>query len=80
MFENLEVSEKLNPKRFPKFGSNRNVSEIDLRNWENLYMQSLKVLKKTDLFKNVADNISSQELRVEYYWIVKDFENLRTTL
>jgi hypothetical protein len=31
MFETDEVAEKLNQKKFPKAGSNRNISEIDLR-------------------------------------------------
>lgn len=53
MFETDEVAEKLNQKKFPKAGSNRSISEIDLRQWENLYIQSLKILKKNEMFKDI---------------------------
>ena len=54
---NPEISKKLRSKTFPRPGGNRNISDIDLRNWENLYMTSLKILKKSELFKDVADNM-----------------------
>lgn len=38
IFETQEVAEKLNSFSFPKAGSNRLISELDLRTWENLYI------------------------------------------
>ena len=58
VFENNpEIRRKLRSKTFPRPGGNRNISDIDLRNWENLYMTSLKILKKSELYKDVADNM-----------------------
>ena len=81
IFENDEVRELLKQQQFPKQGSNRKISEIDLRQWETLYMQSLKVLKKNELFKEMADNFVNQQdtvhdFKIDYYWSVKDMKNL----
>ena len=68
---------------FPKPGGNRLISEIDLRTWETLYVQSLKILKKTELFKDVADNMSSVDLhvlKIDFLWQVKDMCQLRILL
>ena len=56
-----EIAQKLESREFPRPGGNRNISEIDLRTWESLYMTSLKILKKTELFKDVTDNMSRFE-------------------
>lgn len=75
------MSQKLSG--FPKAGGNRLISEIDLRTWENLFIQSLKILKKTELFKDVADNMANNdlhELRIENCWQVKDMRSLKTLL
>ena len=81
IFENDEVRELLKQQQFPKQGSNRKISEIDLRQWETLYKQSLKVLKKNELFKEMADNFVNQQdtvhdFKIDYYWSVKDMKNL----
>ena len=42
-----------------------------MRTWETLYVQSLKILKKTELFKDVADNMSNvdlHELKIDFLW------------
>lgn len=83
IFETQEVAEKLNSFSFPKAGSNRLISELDLRTWENLYIQSLKVLKKNELFRDIAENMSNldmHELRIDYCWSVKDMSNLKKLL
>jgi len=78
VFETREVEVKLDPKKYPKSGSNKTLSEIDLRTWENFYMKSLRILKIKDLFKDIADNITSEphELKVEYSWAFKDMIQL----
>ena len=69
VFENNpEIAQKLQNRKFPRPGGNRNISDIDLRSWENLYMTSLKILKKSELFKDVADNMNRFELIIEHYW------------
>lgn len=37
MFETEEVKQLMDLKNFPKAGSNRMISELDLRQWESLY-------------------------------------------
>ena len=78
VFETREVEAKLNPMKFPKAGSNRSFTEIDLRTWETLYLKSLKILKVKDLFKDIADNITNEphELKVDYYWTFKEMNLL----
>lgn len=83
VFETKEVELKLQTSNFPKAGSNRTISELDLRTWENLYIQSLKTLKKNELFKDIADNMANMEmheLRIDYFWSVKDMQSLKKML
>ena len=77
---NPEIRRKLQTKTFPRPGGNRNISDIDLRNWENLYMTSLKILKKSELYKDVADNMQRQELIIENQWQKKESKRLVETL
>ena len=39
-------------------------------------MTSLKILKKSDLFKDVADNMNRFELSIEHFWQKKDCRRL----
>ena len=39
-------------------------------------MTSLKILKKNELFKDVADNMNRFELIIEHYWQKKDCKKL----
>ena len=83
VFETEEVQRKLAQENFPKVGSNRSISELDLRTWETLYIQSLKILKKNELFRDIAENMSdlqTHELRIDYFWSVKDMRNLKVLL
>ncbi len=83
LFETNEVAQKLNQQNFPKAGSNRVISELDLRTWESLYIQSLKILKKNELFRDIAENMSNldmHELRIDYCWQIKDMSNLKKLL
>jgi len=48
--------------------------------WESLYINSLKVLKKHELYKDIGDNMSNTELRIDYCWQVKDFRALKDYL
>lgn len=66
--KNADIQQKLRSREFPRPGGNRNISDIDLRNWENLYMTSLKILKQNELFKDVSDNMNRFELSIEHYW------------
>ena len=78
------MEQNLNQRHFPKSGSNRKVSELDLRTWESLYIKSLKVLKKNELFKDIAENIVAtyeyHELKIDYFWSVKNMEMLKKSL
>lgn len=68
---------------FPKQGSNRAINQLDLRTWESLYIQSLKVLKKNELFRDIAENMSGldmHEMRIDYCWSVKDMASLKSLL
>ena len=81
VFENNpEIAQKLQNRKFPRPGGNRNISDIDLRSWENLYMTSLKILKKSELFKDVADNMNRFELIIEHYWQKKECRRLVDSL
>jgi hypothetical protein len=79
VFETQEVEARLKQSNYPKPGSNRSLSEIDLRSWENLYIKSLRILKVKDLFKDIADNITSEphEIKVDYSWTFKDMIQLK---
>ena len=39
-------------------------------------MTSLKILKKSELFKDVADNMNRFELIIEHYWQKKESKRL----
>ena len=39
-------------------------------------MNSLKILKKSELFKDVADNMNRFELIIEHYWQKKESRRL----
>lgn len=41
-----QVQDQVSPGRFPREGPNNKVSELDLRVWETLFIESLKVLNK----------------------------------
>lgn len=43
-------------------------------------MTSLKILKKTELFKDVADNMSRFEQLIEILWQKKDCKKLQNYL
>ena len=62
----------LNQKNFPKAGSNRKISELDLRTFESLYINSLKILKKQELFRDIADQLNYNELKMDHYWLIKN--------
>jgi len=78
--QNPEIAQKLRSRQFPRPGGNRNISDIDLRSWENLHMTSLKILKKMDLYKDVADNMNRCEQWIEHYWQKKECKRLQQQL
>jgi hypothetical protein len=47
-------------------------------------MQSLKVLKRNEQFKDMAENFVNREdvhdFKIDYYWSVKDMQNLEKLL
>jgi hypothetical protein len=65
---------------FPKAGSNRKISDIDLRMWEGLYVKSLKILKRFDLYKDILENMYNREMKIDYLWSVKDLPALEEQL
>ena len=54
------------------------IKEIDLRIWENLFIESLKVLNKWDQYRDIAHALNNQEMMIEYFWNAKDWRNLQT--
>ena len=69
LFENEQFAEKLKSNKFPKRSNgNEKVSELDLRMWETLYVESLRVLNKYDRLNDVASSLNSQEIKLECMW------------
>ena len=65
---------------FPKAGSNRKISDIDLRMWEGLFVKSLRILKRFDLYKDILENMYNREMKIDYLWCVKDLPKLEEEL
>lgn len=73
---------------YPRKGSNNNVNEIDLRVWDTLFCQSLKVLMKWDQYYDITKalqlnvDIPNIEMIIEYAWnhrnwtLLKQYENV----
>jgi len=84
IFEGNDVQHVLDQSNYPKAGSNREVSELDLRTWESLFIKSVKVLKKNELFRDIAENIVGpfpyHELKIDYFWSVKNMDMLKKSL
>ena len=80
MLEEQDASKLDNSSRFPKAGSNRKISDIDLRMWEGLYVKSLRILKRFDLYKDILENMYNRDMKIEYLWCVKDLPALEEQL
>jgi hypothetical protein len=48
--------------------------------WEGLYVKSLKVLKRFDLYKDILENMYNREMKIDYLWSVKDLPALEEQL
>mmetsp|Transcript_19133 Transcript_19133/g.18269 ORF Transcript_19133/g.18269 Transcript_19133/m.18269 type:complete len:82 (-) Transcript_19133:23-268(-) len=66
----------MNMRRFPREGPNNSVTELDLRIWETLFIESLKILNSWDQYRDVAHTWNNQEMMIEYYWHKKDWNSL----
>ena len=44
------------------------MSEVDLRMWETLYVESLRVLNKHERLNDVAQSLNNYELKIECMW------------
>ena len=68
---------------YPRKGSNNKVKETDLRIWDTLFIESLKVLNKWDQFHDIAravtpnSEIPNLEMMIEYSWNTKQWNYLR---
>lgn len=55
---------------------------MDLRVWENLYIESIKVLGKWDQYHDITRallvnvEIPNNEMMIEYYWTTKQWQEL----
>lgn len=83
-YEGPLVADAVASEKFPKDGPNRFVSELDLRAWEILFIESLKVLNLWDPFRDIAHLHGNQdsgagaggdtraglphELWIEFFW------------
>lgn len=85
---NLEIDRASGRQRFeadtqtynyPRRGPNNNVREIDLRVWDNLFIESLKVLNRWDQYHDIAKAlqvnvaIPNIEMMIEYAWNTKQW-------
>jgi hypothetical protein len=79
----------VSPIQFPREGPNTKVSELDLRTWETLFIESLKVLNKWEQFRDIAhlhgnydqgglgdQSPGTHEMWIEFFWQKKDWRNL----
>jgi hypothetical protein len=78
----------VSPNHFPRSGPNNKVSELDLRVWETLFIESLKILNKWEQFRDIAHLHGSydqglgdqypgtHEMWIEFFWQKKDWRNL----
>jgi hypothetical protein len=64
----------------PRRGPNNLIKEIDLRVWETLFTESLKVLNKWDQYYDIARallfnvEINNVEMNIEYFWATKNWD------
>ena len=80
MLEDQDAAKLEQSSRFPKAGSNRKISDIDLRMWEGMFVKSLRILKRFDLYKDILENMYNREMKIEYLWCVKDLNPLKEQL
>jgi len=80
VLEEQDMTKLEQSNHFPKAGSNRKISDIDLRMWEGLYVKSLKILKRFDLYKDILENMYNREMKIDYLWSVKDLPALEEQL
>ena len=68
---------------YPRKGPNNKVKEVDLRIWETLFSESLKVLNKWDQYHDIARalsyniDINNAEMLIEYNWNMKRWDDLK---
>jgi hypothetical protein len=68
---------------YPRNGPNNRVKEVDLRVWETIYTDSLKVLNKWDQYFDIARalafnvDIPNVDMMIEYAWNQKDWNILQ---
>ena len=67
-----EQYRRLKSRQFPRAGSNRRITDIDLRQWESLYMTSVKILKQHDLYRDVSNSAQRSDLMLENHWAIKN--------
>jgi hypothetical protein len=59
---------------YPRRGPNNLVKEVDLRVWETIFTESLKVLNKWDQYHDISRALSfnidipNVEMMIEYAW------------
>jgi len=68
---------------YPRRGPNNLVKEVDLRQWESLFSESLKVLNKWEQYHDIARalsfnlDVNNVEMLIEYNWNMKKWEELK---
>ena len=82
------MANDVSPHHFPRNGPNNLVSELDLRVWETLFIESLKILNKWEQFRDIAhlhgsydqgmgdSSPGTHEMWIEFFWQKKDWRNL----
>lgn len=67
----------IHPSNFPKEGPNTKVKELDLRIWETLFIESVKILNKWEQYRDIAHTMQNQEMWIEYFWHTKNWQELK---
>lgn len=68
---------------YPRKGPNNKVKEVDLRIWETLFSESLKVLNKWEQYHDIARALqfntesNNIEMLIEYNWNMKKWDELK---
>lgn len=48
--------------------------------WEGLFVKSLLIIKRLDLYKDILENMYNREMKIEYLWSTKDLPALEEQL
>jgi hypothetical protein len=74
---------RLEREGLPRMGPNNKISEIDLRLWETIFIQGLKLNNKFDQYYDISKalecniDIRNLEMKIEYAWSMRSWDQLK---